>query len=51
MTETGRSFAIARLASCHDLGALRRVWESLGAEYQRDPTIQRFKDDLKARLS
>ncbi|KAF0675098.1 hypothetical protein [Profundibacterium mesophilum] len=47
MTENGRAFVIARLSDCPDLAALRRVWESLSAEYQRDGVVRAAKDALK----
>lgn len=51
MTDQGRAYALARLSDCPDLPALKRVWESLGAEYQRDPAVQEMKDALKQELA
>lgn len=50
MNDAGRAYATTRLLQCSDLTALRRVWESLGNEYQRDPKIQKLKDRLKEAL-
>jgi len=49
-TKTGRAFVLARLSAAHDLASLRRVWDSLGVAYQRDPVVQQFKDQLKSQL-
>lgn len=49
-TEAGRQFVLRRLGDCPDRAALRRVWESLGVEYQRDPLVQEFKDKMKEAL-
>lgn len=50
-TDHGRAFVIDRLATAPDLDALRRVWESLGVEYQNDPVVQKAKNDFKAGMS
>lgn len=49
-TETGIAHCIARLGSCPDLDALRRVWEGLGKEYQHDERVAGFKEDMKEAL-
>jgi hypothetical protein len=51
MTPEGRTFAKQRLLSAPDLAALRRVWDSLGLDYARDPEIAALKDRLKEELS
>lgn len=51
MTPQGRAFVLSRLANSPNIAALRRVWESLGIEYKRDPEIQQFKDKLKRELN
>ena len=50
MTDAGRSYVLSRLSDAPDLAALRRVWESLGVEYQRDPAILSHKDTLKKQM-
>jgi hypothetical protein len=49
-TPEGRAHCIARLGDCPTADALRRVWESLGVDYQRDETVQAFKDRMKEQL-
>ena len=51
MTETPLAFVIARLSDCPDLAALRRVWESLGRDYQSHPAVIAHKDALKQQLT
>ena len=50
-TEEGRRFVLRRMGDCPDLAALRRVWDSLGDDYKRDPIVQDFKDKMKEALS
>jgi len=50
MTPEGIAHCIARLSACPDLPALRRVWESLGVAYQRDPRVLQLKEQMKANL-
>lgn len=50
-TEAGRQFVLRRMGDCPDTAALRRVWDSLGNEYKRDPIVQDFKDKMKEALS
>ncbi len=50
MTDEGRSYVLSRLSDAPNLAALRRVWESLGIEYQRDPVILAFKNQLKSQF-
>lgn len=48
MTDAGRAYVMQRLSDAPDLQGLRNVWESLGAEYKRDPQIFQHKETLKA---
>lgn len=50
-TEPGRQFVLSRMGDCPNIDALRRVWDSLGNEYKRDPIVRDFKDKLKEALS
>ena len=50
MTDAGRTFVLNRLSDAPDLPALRRVWESLGVEYQRDAAVMAHKDTLKKQM-
>lgn len=50
MADDGRKFVIYRLTACATREGLRKVWESLGREYQSDPKIKALKDEMKARL-
>lgn len=50
MTPTGIAFVINRLRSAPDMDTLRRVWGSLGHDYQRDPDIQKVKNECKEAL-
>lgn len=49
-TKAGIAHCTARLLSCPDREALRRVWDSLGIAYQREPEISALKDRLKEEL-
>jgi hypothetical protein len=49
-TEAGKAFVLQRLFDAPDQEALRRVWESLGVAYQKDPDIRALKDQLKANM-
>ena len=50
MTSEGRKYCIQRLFDAPDLAALKRTWESFGAEYQRDSKVQEVKEQMKAKL-
>lgn len=50
MTPHGLRFVIERLKLAEDMPALKRVWESLGIDYQRDPRAQAVKNQRKAVL-
>lgn len=44
------TFALTRMSECPDLDALKRVWESLSREQQRDPCIAEYKELYKRLL-
>lgn len=50
MTPTGIAFVINRLRSAPDMATLRRVWGSLGHEYQRNPEVLNVKNERKEAL-
>lgn len=50
MTDKGRAFVLARLSDAPDLPALRRAWDSIARDYQRDPEIQAHKERMKEAL-
>lgn len=50
MTDHGKAYVMNRLSSCPNLDTLRRVWDGLGVEYQRDASIIAHKEALKATL-
>lgn len=50
-TPEGRALVFQRLGDAPDLAALRRVWDSLGWDYKRDPEVLALKDNLKERLA
>jgi len=50
MTDEGRKFILGRLSDAPDIRSLRKVWDSLGHEYARDPKIAAHKDQLKAQF-
>lgn len=50
-TPNGKAYVLHRLSDAPDLNALRRVWESLGREYQQDADVVAFKDLLKEGMS
>ena len=49
-TPEARALIIARLSDCPDLAAPRRVWESLGRDYQNHPKIRAHKDAMKQQM-
>lgn len=51
MNDTGKAYVIQRLGDCDTLDGLKRVWKSLGREYQNDPDIAALKDRLKASMT
>jgi hypothetical protein len=50
MTPAGKAWVLQRLSGAPDREALRKVWESLGLEYQNDAEVQATKDRIKERM-
>lgn len=47
-TEWGLARVKSSMDACPTKEALRRYWEaSIGVDYQRDPTVIEYKNDLK----
>jgi hypothetical protein len=49
-TAKGLKYVKHRLSSAHTLQALRNVWDTIGADYKRDESVQKLKDELKEAL-